>query len=229
MLGAVPSPAPMLRLAALALLATGASAQPVRPDTLVAVPVQTVGSAPLQTSGVVAALFSVGTTGVLTGLGYVVIRAAPAVDYENQSEVANVIETLPLTFGLMLVSAGVLAGPMVGNASLGADADLLRSALIKTVGLTGAGVLVAVGAGAFVLSALTLGSVPLFDSAYPVAFKGAAVAAAAGVGIGAAHDLLSIPANARRARAYRASRSVTVAPTASLRRGAPVVGIVARF
>lgn len=209
----------MLRLLALVLLvASGASAQT---DSLRALPPfripVTENFRPPQTSAARAYAYSALATGALVALGYAVYSSDPAEDGARQ------------TVGGALIAVGVLGGPMVGHLSLGRAEATEAGFRVKAAGLIAGGGAILLGVGAL-LACVPDGECGVADDVATVLVIGGAGVMATGVAAGAVVDLATIPASARWAREARANGDrAAVSPTVGLRRGAPVVGLRARF
>lgn len=208
-------------LLALLLLPALAAAQ-APPDSLRTLPefgVPVSGDfRPPQTSAARAYLYSAAATGVLVGVGYLVDRAAAAALDPTTSD------SYLLDVGGFLMAAGVIGGPMVGNLSLGAGADVRRGAAPKLVGIAVGGSLVLAGT----LSALAC--IPAQSDgcggAAGVLVVGGAVVGVVGLAVGTVYDLATIPGNARWARRARANGNrvpVALAPGYDARADAPVL------
>ena len=101
----------------------------------------------------------------------------------------------------------LIVGPSVGNISLAANADVELAIIAKSVGLGAGGAYLL---GSMVGCALSLGGSSL---ACETMFTGSLVLAAAGLVVGTAVDLGTIPRNARRTADERQRRHAIVAPS----------------
>ena len=208
---AYPAP-PAMRLALLPALALALASAPhaqVYTDRPAPPPGSTAGgAAPRSVSAGEAYLYSAAATGGAVALGYVLYRVLPG-DPTRDSFTGR-------DLGLGLIAVGVVGGPSVGNAALGAEDDVNRALLIKGVGAgVGAGLAVAAIATCFSIG----DSPPACDSLGTPLFVGALVAVGAGLVVGTVYDLATIPGNARPARS-RVGGGVGVGPG-----GVPTVGL----
>lgn len=220
MLRHVLSVAVLLALAAPALGQAPVDSVPPRPAFSVPV---TGDFQPPQTSALRAYAYSVAATAVPIAAGALLLRVSEPADTAG--------EVTPGDVGIMLVFAGVMAGPTAGNLSLGAGADARRGVFmsgggfVAGVALAGGGVAVA---GFCLAGDLVRGELGSGDCvAGPLAvvlLVGGAAAAAAGTLAGTVYHFVTIPRNAARARRYRQVHPrVAVAP--GWRSGGPSVSV----
>ena len=164
---------------------------------------------PPQTSAGRAYLYSAAATGGTVALGYLLYMALPESDLTESSFSANYV-------GVVVMGLGVVAGPAVGNLSLGAVDDVKRAQAISAAGFLSGAVLVTVSLGAAAGGDPGTVSEGLFVA-------GVALAGAGYVG-GVAYTLATIPRNAARAQRYRQSYPrVAVAP--GWRSGGPALSV----
>ena len=161
-----------------------------------------------RTTAAEAYLYSAAATGGAVALGYVLYRTLPGDPTQDSFTGRDV--------GLALIAVGVVGGPSVGNAALGAEGDVQRALVIKGVGA-------GVGAGLAVAAIATCFSIgdtpPACESLGTPLFVGAVLAVGTGLVVGTVYDLATIPGNARPARP-RVGGGVGIGPG-----GAPTVGL----
>ena len=211
-------------LALVALAAPVASGQPVgappaAPDSVARLPAFSVPVVrdfePPHTSAARAFAYSTaGTVGPIL-LGLLANRAFPPDDEDG-----------PLSMlGTGLIVAGVMAGPPLGNLSLGAVESVRQAGRPKVIGVAVGSGIILVGVAATAGCALEGAGARGACVADPLALltAGGAVVAT-GMAVGSVIDLATIPANAARARRYRqVHSSVSAAP--GWRAGGPALAV----
>ena len=174
-----------LVLSTLALLLATAPHAQVLADRPAPVP-PTGGADVRDVSAADAYLYSAAVTGGAVVLGYVLYRTLPGAPTQDGSAGQGL--------GRALIAVGVIGGPSVGNAVLGAGSDVRRALLIK-----GAGIIVGAGLGTAAFLAC-IDDVADCGGTGTFLLVGALIAGGAGLVVGTVYDLATIPGNARAAR-----------------------------
>ena len=144
-------------------------------------------SRPLHASAPLAYAISAGATVGTVGLGYALYRVLPPGDPYSDAP-------SPRAVAFAVVAIGALAGPSVGNLTLGAVEDANRAIILKATGI-GAGAAIALASVIPLAGCMGGSSCPLV---VPLVYAGAAVAVS-GVVVGTLYDLATIPGNATEA------------------------------
>lgn len=219
-----PPPASMLRflLAAVLFLPLAAAAQPA--DSLLALPrfriPVTSDFAPLQTSAARATLYSVSGTGVPVLAGTAILLAAPPTRPEGGLSPSGIV-------GATLVMVGLVAGPPLGNLSLGAGRSVHDGTSIALLGVVVGSSTMGVGVGTLLLTTVTGSDGPLPTVGAALVIVGGSVCAGGFIAAGVYH-FATIPRNARWAQRARANGNrvpqvrVSVAPGYDPRFDAPM-------